>query len=118
MNGLSEDDTFSELFQPMVQLPEHLVGAKGFFGGTFNVEDSSNGQVSGDLQQGSHAITQFLYSTARYSKILALYMCLLTKVFIILNNQAVAKEMAEWIDKIQGLPRRWLLHLDNFSHPA
>jgi hypothetical protein len=62
MNGLSEDDKFTELFQPVVQLPEHLQGANSFLEGTFDVEDLSNGQVSDDLQQERHANIQLLHS--------------------------------------------------------
>ena len=62
MNELSEDDKFTELFQPVVQLPEHLEGGNGFLGGTFDVEDLSNGQASGDLHQERDANTQSLHS--------------------------------------------------------
>lgn len=58
MNGPSEDEKFSELFQPVVQLPEHSGVANGFVGGTFDVGDLSNGQVSDDLR---HANTQLLH---------------------------------------------------------
>ncbi|KAG0574920.1 hypothetical protein KC19_VG302900 [Ceratodon purpureus] len=61
MNGLSEDDKFIELFQAVAQLPEHLVGANGFLGEAFDVEDLGNGQVSDNLQQG-HVNTQPLLS--------------------------------------------------------
>ncbi|KAG0595237.1 hypothetical protein M758_UG152100 [Ceratodon purpureus] len=62
MNGLSEDGKLTELFQPLVRLPEHLVGANGFLGGAFDVEDLGTGQVSDDLQQERHARTQLLHS--------------------------------------------------------
>lgn len=60
MNGLSEEDKLTELFEPVVQLPEHLERANSY------LDDQSNGKISDDLhsQQGRHANTQMLQSQA------------------------------------------------------
>jgi len=64
VNGLSDEDKLTELFEPVVQLPEHIERANSFLGGTHDVDDQNNGTISDDLhvQQGRHGNTQILQS--------------------------------------------------------
>lgn len=66
MSGLSEEDKLTELFEPVVQLPEHLERANSFLGRKLDVDDQSNGKISDDLhsQRGRHANTQISQSQA------------------------------------------------------
>lgn len=69
MIGLSDEDKFADLFEPVVQLPEHPEGINGFLPGTLDSECLSNGQVLDDLhiQQERHASKTILHSQDPHS---------------------------------------------------